>query len=95
MYEWSHFKTLVPLILGAAGLIAFVVYERFVATEPLIRLAVFGNRTAAVTYLGTFFHGIIVSKAAGQRLVRRSCGKSLTRTSSGRFCTTYRYTMKV
>lgn len=61
MYEWDHFKTLVPLILGASGLILFVLYEKFVAAEPLIRLSVFGTRTAVVTYLGTVVHGIVVS----------------------------------
>ncbi|KAI9714214.1 MAG: hypothetical protein M1812_006435 [Candelaria pacifica] len=60
MYPWSHWRTLVPLLISAAGLVGFVFYEAYVATEPLIRLSVFNNRTAAVTYFGTFIHGIVL-----------------------------------
>lgn len=60
MYPWSHWRTLVPLILGAAGLIVFVLYERYVAVEPMIRLSVFRNRTAVLGYFGTLLHGIVV-----------------------------------
>lgn len=60
IYPWSSSRTLVPLIVGACGLISFVLYEKFFAKEPVIRLSVFGNRTGVVTYLGTFVHGILV-----------------------------------
>lgn len=59
-YPWSSSRTLVPLIIGACGLISFVVYEKFCAMEPVIRLSVFGNLTGVVTYLGTFVHGALV-----------------------------------
>ncbi|KAI9660131.1 MAG: hypothetical protein M1821_001483 [Bathelium mastoideum] len=59
-YAWDSWRTLVPLILCAVGLITFVIHEEFWATEPLIRTSVFKNRTAAVTYLQTFLHGIIL-----------------------------------
>ena len=57
MYPWNHWRTLVPLILSAFGLIAFVVYQEWLARrgrEPLIPLEVVKNRTAAVTYFDTF-----------------------------------------
>lgn len=57
-YPWSSSRTLVPLIIGACGLISFVVYGKFCAMEPVIRLSVFGN--LIVTYLGTFVHGALV-----------------------------------
>ena len=60
MYAWDSWRTLVPLILGAAGLIAFVLYKAFVAQEPLIRLVIFNNRTAIVNYFGTTIHGMIL-----------------------------------
>lgn len=60
MYPWTHWRTLVPLIIGAVGLVGFGFYERFVAVEPMIRLSVFGNRTAVLGYLGTMMHGIVV-----------------------------------
>lgn len=60
MYSWDSWRTLVPLTLCAVGLIVFVIHEEFWAPEPLIRTSVFKNRTAAVTYLQTFLHGVIL-----------------------------------
>ncbi|CUS12084.1 unnamed protein product [Tuber aestivum] len=60
MYPWDHWRTLVPLVLGIVGLAGFVLYERLVAKEPLIHLAVFSTRTALVNYLGTIMHGMIL-----------------------------------
>jgi len=60
MYDWDSWRTLVPLILCGVGLIAFVVYEAYVPEEPLIRLEVFQNQTAAVTFFSTFIHGLLL-----------------------------------
>ncbi|KAI4266533.1 MAG: hypothetical protein L6R38_008683 [Xanthoria sp. 2 TBL-2021] len=59
-YPWTSWHTLVPLCLGIAGLITFITYEEIVATEPLIRLVIFKNRTAAVSYIATVIHGMIL-----------------------------------
>ncbi|KAL8802998.1 MAG: hypothetical protein Q9200_006387 [Gallowayella weberi] len=59
-YPWTSWHTLVPLCLGVAGLISFVTYEEVVATEPLIRMIIFKNRTAAVSYIETVIHGMIL-----------------------------------
>lgn len=49
-----------PLIIGIFGLAGFVLYEEYVASEPLIPLSVFKNRSAAVNYAGTLLHGMIL-----------------------------------
>lgn len=49
-----------PLLLGAAGLAVFVIYEEYVAAEPVIRTAVFKNSSAVVNYMGTVLHGMIL-----------------------------------
>ena len=59
-YAWDSWRTLVPLLVSAAGLVAFVLHQEYIAPEPLIRTSVFKTRTAAVTYLGTIVHGIIL-----------------------------------
>ncbi|CAF9931189.1 MAG: hypothetical protein HETSPECPRED_007822 [Heterodermia speciosa] len=59
-YAWSSWRTLVPLLIGLTGLTSFIIYEEFLTTEPLIPLTVFKNRTAAVSYLGTTIHGMIL-----------------------------------
>lgn len=60
MFAWSSFRTLVPLILGICGLVAFVMHEIYVAKTPLIPLRIFSNRTAAVNYIGTLVHGMVL-----------------------------------
>ncbi|KAI4088191.1 MAG: hypothetical protein LQ339_008750 [Xanthoria mediterranea] len=59
-YAWTSWHTLVPLCLGIAGLITFIAYEETVAAEPLIRLVIFKNQTAAVSYSATVIHGMIL-----------------------------------
>ncbi|KAL8776008.1 MAG: hypothetical protein Q9213_008412 [Squamulea squamosa] len=59
-YPWTSWHTLVPLCLGIAGLITFITYEEIIAAEPLIRLVIFKNRTAAVSYSSTVIHGMIL-----------------------------------
>lgn len=59
-YAWDSWRTLVPLIIGLLGLAGFIWYEEHVAQEPLIRLNVFKNRTAIVSYIGTVIHGMVL-----------------------------------
>lgn len=59
-YPWSNWRTLVPLLVSSAGLAAFWLWIEFFAAEPLIRPQVVKNRTAAVTYLGIFVHGLML-----------------------------------
>jgi len=59
-YAWNSWRTLVPLIIGVVGLVFFVVYEEKFAKEPLIRMDVFKNRTAAASYFETTVHGMIL-----------------------------------
>ncbi len=49
-----------PLLVGATGLVTFVIYEELVAVEPLIPMSIFKNRSAAVNYAGTVLHGMIL-----------------------------------
>lgn len=60
MYSWASWRTLVPLLIGAAGLVIFCLYEKYLALEPLLRLSVFSNRTANIAYLTTTLHGLIL-----------------------------------
>ena len=60
MFPWSSFRTLVPLLLGIFGLVVFGLYEAYVTKTPLIPLQIFGNRTAAVNYIGTLVQGTIL-----------------------------------
>ncbi|KAI9673098.1 MAG: hypothetical protein M1829_004412 [Trizodia sp. TS-e1964] len=60
MFPWNSWRILLPQIIGVVGLVVFYFYERYVASEPMIRLQVFKQRTAAANYFGTFLHGMIL-----------------------------------
>ncbi|KAK3112558.1 hypothetical protein LTR53_011051 [Teratosphaeriaceae sp. CCFEE 6253] len=60
MYAWTSWRTLVPLVVSALSLVLFVVWEERYAMEPLVRISVMKNRTAAVTYLGDFLQGLLL-----------------------------------
>jgi hypothetical protein len=60
MYNWKSWRTLVPLLLGVAGLVAFVVYSTYFSPEPLIRRSLFNTPTAITAYIGTLVHGMMV-----------------------------------
>lgn len=60
-HPWKSWRTIVPLILGFAGMVTFLVYQssRW-CLEPTMPLRLFANRTAAFTYILSFLHGIIL-----------------------------------
>ena len=60
MYDWQSWRTLVPLLIGAAGLIAFMFYETYVAENPIIPITIFSTTTAIVTFIGTVMHGLVL-----------------------------------
>ena len=57
-YSWTSWRTLVPLLVSAAGLVAFWIWIELFAKEPLIRPRVLKNRTAAASYIGIIAHGL-------------------------------------
>lgn len=59
-YPWDSWRTLVPLTICGAGVIAFVLHQEFVAKNPLIRTSVFKNKSAAILFSATIGHGIIL-----------------------------------
>jgi hypothetical protein len=59
-YAWSSWHTLVPLILGFFGIIAFCVFEGTTKQVTLIPLYVFLNPSTSLVYMGSFFHGLVL-----------------------------------
>ncbi|OBT61057.1 hypothetical protein VE03_09146 [Pseudogymnoascus sp. 23342-1-I1] len=58
MYAWDSVQTLLPMIIGAVGLIVFIFYEKHIAADPMIPISIFEHRTAVVNYVGTLVHGL-------------------------------------
>ncbi|KAJ5581093.1 hypothetical protein N7450_007394 [Penicillium hetheringtonii] len=59
-YAWDSWRTLVPLLIGVSGLIAFMFYEYHWASEPIIPPEIFVNRTASVSFLGSVLQGLVM-----------------------------------
>ncbi|KAK2882612.1 hypothetical protein FQN49_000184 [Arthroderma sp. PD_2] len=64
-YPWNSWHTLVPLVLGAAGLVGFGIYEflskSWNGKRPVfIPPNVFRNRSVGILYVGSVFHGLIL-----------------------------------
>ncbi len=61
---WDSADTLVPLVVGAAGLAATVVWEGYFATEPLFRRSLFRNVSSTVSYACAAIQGMLVSSCS-------------------------------
>src|SRR6266567_3883258 len=60
LYPWKSWRVLVPLFISTCGIVAFVFYETLVAVSPFIRPSTFNSRTANITYLSAFLHGVVL-----------------------------------
>ncbi|KAJ5895674.1 hypothetical protein N7495_007365 [Penicillium taxi] len=60
MFPWASWHTLVPLLVGSAGLIFFVVYEALIARNPFLLGSIFQDSHSRLIYLQAFMHGLVV-----------------------------------
>ncbi|MCJ1286182.1 hypothetical protein MMC26_005527 [Xylographa opegraphella] len=75
MYPWNSWRTLLPLLVGVAGVVGFGIYESRLSKhafdangkplpgdniEPIIRFSIFTNATLMITYCETIIHGIVL-----------------------------------
>lgn len=57
LYAWESFRTLLPLLIGVAILVAFGFYESK-PSNPIMPYRIFESKTAFATLAGVFFHGV-------------------------------------
>ncbi|KAK8073337.1 major facilitator superfamily domain-containing protein [Apiospora phragmitis] len=60
MYDWTAAATIVPLVLGFALVICFVLYNTFVSKRPVIRKSLFAAATGKAAYASALIHGMLV-----------------------------------
>jgi hypothetical protein len=60
-YAWGSWEIIVPLVLGLAGLVIFMVFEqsRF-CHEPVVPLRLFRNRTSLVVFTNTYLFSLLL-----------------------------------
>ncbi|KAF8890390.1 iron permease [Infundibulicybe gibba] len=59
-FPWSSANVLIPLFVGAAGLIIFFIYEGMYATNPIVPYSLMSTRTGLSGYLQTFIAAILL-----------------------------------
>lgn len=59
-YSWTSWHSLVPLLLGAIGLVGFCAYESMLPRRPIIPTRLFRNSSTSIAYSCTFLHGMIL-----------------------------------
>ncbi len=90
-YPWSSWRTLVPIIVGFAGVAATTVWERYGASRPFLRLGLFDSYSALAAYTGAVLQGLLVQPSA------KLGSGAFTLTTLYRFLasfTTYRFTSR-
>jgi MFS family permease len=63
MFPWTHWKTIMPMVLGVFGLCMFILWSTYVPNEPILRGSMFKAPTALVSYFGTIVHGMFLWSA--------------------------------
>ena len=58
-FSWSSAATIVPLVVGIAGLFGTWVWEKWFAPNPFIRFTIFHERSAVAGYIATVLFGIV------------------------------------
>jgi MFS family permease len=64
-YAWLSVQSLMPIIIGTLG-IGVSLYWETIATQPILRLALFNNVSAMAAYYCAFAQGFIVSPLQNQ-----------------------------
>ncbi|KAF4768657.1 hypothetical protein HAV15_002484 [Penicillium sp. str.  len=60
-YAWSSWQIIVPLVLGLAGLVLFMVFEQSkFCREPVVPPRLFKNRTSLVVFINTFLFTVLL-----------------------------------
>ena len=71
-HAWSSAATLAPLIIGIAGTVVSIMWEKWGAREPFIRLAIFSNRSALAGYYCAMTQGLVVRLRSLVNVERKS-----------------------
>jgi MFS family permease len=63
-YPWGSWKTAVPLTVGALGIGATLLWEKWGASEPFFKSLVFSQRSSSAAFGCAFVQGAVVSRTS-------------------------------
>lgn len=61
LYKWNSYRTLLPLCLGAVGIVCTILWECYGARWPFLPLSILKSRASIAVYLSSLIQGISVS----------------------------------
>ena len=61
-FPWGSYQTLVPLILGTVVILISLLWEAYIAKQPVLRVRVFNGISAKAAYICTLAQGTLVSR---------------------------------
>lgn len=62
-YSWSDYQTILPLTIGAIGLILSIAYEKCLASNPFLRKNIFKSSSAVASYIAAMLQGLALYMA--------------------------------
>ncbi|KAF1979111.1 MFS general substrate transporter [Bimuria novae-zelandiae CBS 107.79] len=59
-FPWGSWRTIVPIAIGAVGMLATLCFERYAAPQPFLRVWLFRERAAMAAYACAVFQGLLM-----------------------------------
>lgn len=59
-YPWDSWRTVMPIVLGVAGIMVTLCWERYGASQPFLRVWLFQNHAAMAAYSCAVLQGLLV-----------------------------------
>jgi MFS family permease len=64
-FAWDSWHIIVPIVIGAVGLVATVVWEMNLTKNPMLRVELLNSRSGCAAYICVFLQGLLVSLPDG------------------------------
>ncbi|KAI5917145.1 hypothetical protein F4810DRAFT_716751 [Camillea tinctor] len=59
-FPWGSWNTIVPIVLGLAGIVGFTLYEEYATKPPFLPLYIFRNYSTSIIFVGSFINGVLL-----------------------------------
>lgn len=59
-FPWGSWHTILPIALSLAGIVGFILYEKYLTKRPFLPLYIFRNYSTSIIYIGSFINGVLL-----------------------------------
>ena len=59
-FSWSSFRTIIPIVIGAVGVLFSLIWERYGARQPFLRRSIFYSSSAIAAYVCALCQGLVL-----------------------------------